>query len=134
MICDIFDGILFRRSVLAHNERIVWFRRVLDVVGDRIAIEAVLILMIFHTEFPLYLYAVEGIRQAILLLVILYGYHIGKPLREPNMCSRLATFAVGLMAITWLVFPGMASILLVPVSVLGILGIITYYRTVASAV
>lgn len=129
MICDIFDGFFFRRSSLASDKKLLWFRRVFDVAGDRVAIEAVLVIMIIRLSFPLYLYVVEGIREVFLLGIWLHGYRVRRPLREPNLLSRISTFAVGLMAMAWLTFPGVAAWLLIPVVAFGVPGARQYYRT-----
>ena len=128
VVCDIFDGFFFRRSSLASRDSLSWMRRVSDVIGDRIAIEAVMVTMIICRDFPLYFYAVEGVRELCLLTIWLRGYHVKRPLREPNMLSRLSTLSVGLMAIAWLSYPIATVLCLMLVVAFGIPGTRRYYQ------
>lgn len=130
MLCDIFDGYFFRRSPWGEDKKLLWFRRVFDVACDRVAIEAVLMIMIIYLQFPIYLYITEGVREIFLVSIWLYGYRTGKPLREPNLFSRLSTFSVGLMAIAWLTFPRIAAWCLIPIILFGIPGAKKYYQAV----
>ena len=131
MICDILDGFFFRRSSFKANKKLFWFRRVFDVVLDRVATEAVLVTMIVCLNFPLYLYFTEGVREFFLLGAWLYGLKARRPLREPNLFSRISAFNVGLMAIAWLIVPKAAVWLLIPVIAFGIPGLRQYYWTIA---
>ena len=133
MLCDIYDGYFFRLSPLASNKKLLWFRRVFDVAGDRVAIETVLIILILRFNFPLYLYGVEGVREIFLLGIWIYGYRVKRPLREPNLLSRISTFSVGLMAMAWLTIPNWAPWLLIPIVGFGIPGAMQYYRTITRA-
>ena len=129
MLCDIFDGYFFRRSRLA-IPKYLWWRRIADVVGDRFAIEVVLLTMIFRLDFPFYLYATDLVREFVLLGIWLYSYKIGRPFREPNMYSRLSTLFVGIMAITWLTFPTATAWFFLPVFVFGVIGCEQYWETI----
>jgi phosphatidylglycerophosphate synthase len=132
MISDIYDGFLFKRSSLAYNEKLFWFRRVFDTIWDRIAIAIVLIILIIHLNFPLYLYIAEIIREILLFSIWLYGYINKNPIKEPNIYSRISTFSLGLISISWLVMPYIAIWFLVPMILFGILGIKNYYAAVRS--
>ncbi len=132
MLCDIFDGVSFRRSPLASNKKLLWLRRVADIAGDRIAIEAVLLWMLLRLNFPPALYSVEGVREVFLGCLIIYGYWKRRPLREPNLLSRISAFCVGIMAMAWLAWPIAAPWLLLPVVGFGIPGALKYYRTIIS--
>lgn len=130
MLCDIFDGYFFRRSHLAPNKRLRWFRRVFDVTGDHLAIETVLIIMVIRLDFPITWYATEVARQLMLLAIWLYGYQMKRPLREPNLSSRISNLSVGLMAVGWLTFPAATGWLLIPMIGFGLPGLYQYYRTI----
>ncbi len=132
MLCDIFDGVLFRRSPLASNKRLLWTRRVADVVGDRLAIEVVAITMIIFLNFPWYLYAIGFLREMILLSIIVYSYKTNRLIREPNMSSRIATGFLGIMSVMWLVKPVLTPWCLIPLLSFGIPGAWQYYQTVLS--
>ena len=130
MLCDIFDGIFFRCSPLASNKKLLWSRRIADVTGDRLAMEGVAITMIIHSNFPWYLYAIGFLREMVLLSIILFGYKTGRLIREPNMCSRMATGFLGIMSVVWLVNPPLTPWCLIPLLGFGVPGAWQYYQKV----
>lgn len=133
MVCDIFDGFFFRRSSFSRSKNLSRFRRAFDVALDHIAIEAVLVVMVVHLNFPLYFYVIELIRDVILVGLLLYSYKVRRPLWEPNLLSRISALAVGLMATAWLIAPAAAVWFLIPIVVFGIFGSRQYYRAIAMA-
>lgn len=143
MLCDIADGVVFRMSPWAVSppawwktifgiNDLGWFRRVCDVVGDRIAVEFCLILIIIWFHFPLRLYYVELIRDLYLITIWLYGrWHKELTLRDPNLLSRISMAGVGLMAIFWLLdYPVIAYRTVWIVIGFGIAGAAQYRREV----
>lgn len=146
MLCDIFDGVFFRLSTLAKTGEIPkifrlfdvrnlgWFRRVCDVVGDRVAVEFCMILMIIWYEFPWWLYSVELIREFFLIGIWVYGRTMKNvTVRDPNLLSRLSMLCVGLMGMTWLLEPDYAALLVLPIIGFGIPGAIQYYRVIVGS-
>jgi len=134
IICDIFDGFFFSRSSLSNNKNLFWWRRVFDVTIDYVALLSVSTVLLIYYDFPLYLYIFLCIREIILLFILLYGYWLKNPLREPNLSSRLSQFSGGLMIAIWLIFPSIAFYFLIPLIIFGILGSKKYYRTITSNV
>ena len=132
IFCDIFDGILFCKSNLALNQKLSWLRRVVDIIGDRIAIQVILIFMIIYSNFPIYLYVVETIREIFLLCIWYYGFKTENPIREPNLPSRFSNLSVGLMAISWFTLPVLTPLFLLPAVVFGIFGCLKYWKIVYS--
>lgn len=129
MLCDIFDGILFRQSKLGLNAKLAWFRRVFDVLGDRFALLTVLIFMVIYYRFPLYLCIVVGVREFFLLVGWICSIKIKKQHIEPNLPSRLSTLSIGLMVISWLIIPTLTSWFLLPIIGFGIIGFYKYFQT-----
>ncbi len=143
MLCDIFDGVFFRQSALAKSGEIPhlfkvigiqdmsWFRSISDVVGDRIAVEFCQILMVVWYDYPIWLYAIELLKEFFLIGIWLYGkYWKSFTVRAPNPLSRLSMLSVGLMGMAWLLFPVSAPWFLIPVLGFGIPGAIQYYNLI----
>ncbi len=131
MVSDIFDGVLFRHSTLASNSKLSILRRAADIIGDRIAIDGVFLTMVHISNFPFYIYGIEITRQIIIAALVFYGWKNLRPIRNPNLPSRIATFCVGLMAIAWLTLhPALTFITLSLAGLFGTIGIYQYYKTI----
>ncbi|MBI2626685.1 MAG: hypothetical protein HYW77_00355 [Parcubacteria group bacterium] len=131
VVSDILDGVLFRMSNFRSNVRLTKLRRIFDIVGDRIAIDGVMITLIFYTQLPSHYYFIELIREIILIVVVIWSYMIHNPLKEPNLPSRLSAFCAGGVAIAWLnSFLFLSNLFLVGLVVLGVWGIFIYYKTI----
>jgi len=130
MISDIFDGIIFRKSTLAMQQRFGLLRRALDAVGDRVCIYLIFAAMIKANHLPFYVYGIELVRELALISIIAYSWAMSNPIKEPNLPSRVATFLSGLTAIAWLNSQPKLSIFLMCLVVpLGLIGLRKYYRT-----
>jgi phosphatidylglycerophosphate synthase len=130
MISDILDGIIFRKSTPEIQRQFGLVRRVMDAVGDRICICLVFLAMIQETDLPLYIYGVELAREVSLISIIGYSWATARPIKEPNLPSRIATFLLGLTAIAWLnTWANLSIILINFVALIGALGLWRYYQS-----
>lgn len=131
IVSDIFDGVLFRKSNLTSNENLTKLRRIIDIIGDRIAIEGIMISLIIYTKLPIYYYLIILLRDIVLLVIVVYGHVVNNPLRKPNLPSRLAMLCGGLIGITWLnSLPLLSGVFLGGLIFLGSWGAKNYYRTI----
>lgn len=128
MLFDMIDGALFRRSTLKEDEQFRQYRQVYDVILDRIAIQAVALVMVFLNDFPVIVYSVILLREGLLIGIVIRHFWIHGEISKPNWSSRLGTLTIGLIAMTWLVGGSMdlVSLLLVMMVLLSVKGNITY--------
>ncbi len=123
VVADIFDGVMFRASSLADNYRLGRIRRVADVIGDRLVVQAVLIAMVFFTDLPVRFYLIATARELGIAGIVGYSQLTKNPIKEPNMASRVAVACQAAMAICWLTAGFTASLVAIALLVgFGLIG------------
>ncbi len=96
--CDIFDGVLYRRSGLKLNF-FGKYRQQIDVVGDKIVIYYCVYYFVIYLDFPIYVLLALKLRD------VLVGYCFITQCMHTNNWMRSAVAACATIPAVWLLVP-----------------------------
>src|SRR3989344_2249997 len=130
IVWDHFDGVLFRGSPLAVDQRLGRLRRGVDVFGDRVVVHSSFIAALQKVAFPLELYLAILGRELVLLAIVSMAMFKTHRVIEPNWWSRGATFCIALSALSWLsAQPPVSVVAVVLMWCLSAVGFWRYFHT-----